>query len=137
VPETVMALLVKQRQIVQAEAAVRGTEARWLFPGDIESRCITETPVRDHLCDALTAAGVRPIHPHILRHTYATLAIQAGVDILTVSRQLGHKDISTTISTYCHAVPGTGRAAADVIGEILARPLQVDARPAQVARVTS
>lgn len=137
VPEAVMALLVKQAQIVQAEAAVRGTEARWLFPGDINGRPLTESPVREALWRALAAAGVRRIHPHILRHTYATLAIRAGVDILTVSRQLGHKDISTTINTYCHAVPGTGRAAADVIGEILARPVQVDATPAQVAAAKS
>jgi integrase len=144
VPDTIMALLVKQAQIVQAEAAVRGVEATWLFPGDIVGRPLTESPVREALQKALAAAGVRRIHPHILRHTYATLAIQAGVDILTVSRQLGHKDIGTTIKTYCHAVPGTGREAAAVIGAILANAGSPQfhkgnasaASPAQVTRVT-
>jgi len=55
-----------------------------------------------------------------LRHTYATLAIQAGVPLLTVSRQLGHATISTTVDLYTHAVPGSNRAAAEALEAVLA-----------------
>ncbi len=59
--------------------------------------------------------------PHDLRHTYATLAIQAGVPLLTVSHQLGHASISTTADIYAHAVPGSNRAAAETMEAILSR----------------
>ena len=35
-----------------------------------------------------------------MRHTYATLALQAGADLYWVSQQLGHKDIRTTLRFY-------------------------------------
>jgi integrase len=47
------------------------------------------------------------------------LAIQDGVELLTVSRQLRHKDISVTANIYAHAVPGSNRAAADAMEAIL------------------
>ncbi len=67
----------------------------------------------------LRAAGLRHIRPHDLRHTYATLAIQVGVPLLTVSRQLGHASIAITADLYAHAAPGGNRAAADAMEAIL------------------
>ena len=48
-------------------------------------------------------AGVPRLHPHMLRHTAATLAIKAGVPIERVQEMLGHADITTTMRYY-HAV---------------------------------
>mgnify|MGYP001596272611 FL=1 len=70
---------------------------------------------------ALRAAGIRKVRPHDLRHTYATLAIMAGVPLLTVSRQLGHASIAITADVYAHAVPGGNRAAAEAMEEALSR----------------
>lgn len=42
------------------------------------------------------------LHPHTLRHTCATLALRAGVDVTSVSRRLGHASTSTTLQTYAH-----------------------------------
>lgn len=39
---------------------------------------------------------------HLLRHTHAVLLLEAGVDIKTVSRRLGHKNIQTTANIYLH-----------------------------------
>ncbi len=39
---------------------------------------------------------------HMLRHTYASLLYEAGVDMLTAKELLGHSDIKTTISIYTH-----------------------------------
>lgn len=41
------------------------------------------------------------IHNHMLRHTFATRLIEAGVDIDVIQNKLGHKKIETTINTYC------------------------------------
>ncbi len=40
--------------------------------------------------------------PHTLRHTYATILFNAGVDVLTAAKFLGHKNPETTIKIYTH-----------------------------------
>ncbi len=48
-------------------------------------------------------AGItKKMHPHLLRHTYATLYYKKTHDIHMVSKLLGHKDIKTTSDTYVH-----------------------------------
>ena len=51
----------------------------------------------------LKDAGLEHIRFHDLRHTFATLALQNGVDIKTVSSMLGHYDAGFTLRTYTHA----------------------------------
>ena len=55
----------------------------------------------------LEKAKLRRIRLHDLRHTYATLRIQAGHNIADVSRQLGHHSIRITVDTYYHWMPGS------------------------------
>ncbi len=119
VPATTVGVLQQVRQTRQAEAAYQGKEARWLFPGETGDMPTTDEVIRRALRLALKAAGIRSIRIHDLRHTYATLAIQAGVPLLTVSRQLGHASIQTTANIYGHAVPGSNRAAADALEAVL------------------
>ena len=40
---------------------------------------------------------------HSLRHTYATICIEKGVDIKTLSELLGHSDVKITLNTYVHS----------------------------------
>ncbi len=42
---------------------------------------------------------------HSLRHTFATLSLEAGRSVKWVSQQLGHRDASLTLNTYAHALP--------------------------------
>jgi integrase len=56
---------------------------------------------------------------HALRHTHASTLIRAGVDILTVSRRLGHGKPSVTLDTYGHLIEGADAAAARAIEGIL------------------
>ena len=46
-------------------------------------------------------AGItKPVNTHMLRHTFATRCIEAGVDLPVLQRLMGHANIETTINTY-------------------------------------
>jgi integrase len=62
---------------------------------------------------------VPAIRFHDLRHTYATLALQAGVHPKVVSEILGHANIGITLDTYSHAIPSMQEAAAETIGALV------------------
>ena len=61
----------------------------------------------------LKDAGLEHIRFHDLRHTFATIALQNGIDVKTVSSMLGHASAGFTLATYTHAtskVLRTGRS---------------------------
>jgi integrase len=60
---------------------------------------------------AVKKAVLPAIRLHDLRHTHATLALQAGVHPKVVSERLGHATISITLDTYSHAIPAMQEAA--------------------------
>ena len=61
----------------------------------------------------LKAAGVQDINFHALRHTFATRALEAGIDIKVLSSILGHAQASTTLNLYAHALPDHKRQSMD------------------------
>ena len=67
----------------------------------------------------LKASAVRRIKFHGMRHTCATLLLQAGVPAHVVQQRLGHKRIEMTLSTYAHALPSMQQDAAARLGAIL------------------
>lgn len=54
-----------------------------------------------------------------LRHTFATLALQNGVDVKTVSGMLGHFSAGFTLDTYAHVTSAAQRQAAQTMGNVL------------------
>ena len=56
---------------------------------------------------------------HSLRHTHASMLINAGVDILTISRRLGHSKAAITLDVYGHLIEGADAAAAKAIEGVL------------------
>ncbi len=52
-------------------------------------------------------AGVRQLNFHALRHTFATRALECGMDIKTLSEIMGHKSASITLNRYAHSMLDT------------------------------
>ena len=64
------------------------------------------------------ALGLTGLRFHDLRHTSATLALQAGVPAKLVSDRLGHATVAFTLDTYAHVLPDQQRQAADLMDSL-------------------
>jgi len=74
----------------------------WLFPGGDAAKPLSDTTVQKSCKRAAREAGIaKRVSPHVLRHSHATALLESGVDLLTISRLLGHRSFSTTL-IYLH-----------------------------------
>lgn len=64
-------------------------------------------------------AGLPHIRLHDLRHTHASLLLQAGVYPKTVQERLGHSSIRVTLDTYSYVIGGLQEAAAQRFDDLL------------------
>ena len=101
----------------QAAAALDRLSHRENFTGPDEyvfvnalGRPIEGSALRARYRRARDAAGLRPLRWHDLRHTFGSLLVAGGVDLVTVQEALGHAQLTTT-SRYLHARPATEQAA--------------------------
>ena len=72
-----------------------------------------------HFRQAVKRSLLPLIRLHDLRHTHATLALQAGIHPKVVSERLGHATISITLDTYSHAIPAMQEEAAALIAALV------------------
>lgn len=63
------------------------------------------------------SAGITGATFHSLRHTFATRAIEKGVDVKTLSVLLGHADVGTTLNRYAHVLDEQKRKTMDILLE--------------------
>jgi integrase len=66
----------------------------------------------------LANAGVKDRKFHAIRHTFATRALELGVDIKTLSEILGHSNVSITLNIYAHSLMEQKRIAIDKLNEM-------------------
>ena len=93
----------------------------YMFPSSITGEMYYPDSVVKLHEKILKDAGLEHIRFHDLRHTFATLALQNGVDIKTVSSMLGHYDAGFTLRTYTHATRQMQDQAAETMGSFMAQ----------------
>ena len=88
------------------------TASEWIFPSPVKPDSpLDPASVRKRIQTILDHAGCRKLRFHDLRHTFATLSLEAGMDVKTLSAIIGHNSVSTTLNVYTH-VTDTMRAQA-------------------------
>ena len=97
------------QRVIAALAAQRGRQAVVPMSGLIfatgAGAPLHSVNVTRSLQRTLKRLGLPQRRFHDLRHTFATLALEAGEDLATVSRALGHTSVATTADVYMHVTP--------------------------------
>jgi site-specific recombinase XerD len=76
--------------------------SEWLFPGQKRGRHLNVNALQRLFARVVRPLGFgKAVSMHTLRHSYATHLLEAGVDVVTLQRLLGHRDLSTT-ARYLH-----------------------------------
>ena len=92
----------------------------WIFPSPVkQGEPRNPTAIHRRFKLILERSGCKNIRFHDLRHTFATLALQNGVDVKTVSSMLGHYDAGFTLRTYTHATRQKQDEAAKTMGNFM------------------
>lgn len=108
--------------------------SRWMFPSPVkEDMPLTPGAVRARLQLILEHAQCKQVRFHDLRHTFATLALQNGMDVKTLSAMLGHVSAATMLDIYTHITDDMQRTAAANIDRGIgkAAPQEDDLAPGQ------
>ena len=68
--------------------------------------------------------GLEHVRFHDLRHSFATTALQCGVDVKTVSTMLGHSSAGFTLNVYTHSTSRMQQEAARTVGKVMPKMLE-------------
>jgi len=121
IPASVRAML-KQHRKGQLHERVRAanvwTETGYVFTTETGQPCDPRNALRA-LTSASRKADLTAIGLHTLRHSYATVMLEAGTPLKVVSELLGHNSISVTGDIYGHVSDGAARAAVERLSDAL------------------
>ena len=95
-------------------------DTKLIFPSPITGGLRDPSSVTRKLHRMQKRAGVPQIRFHDLRHSFATLSIEQGMDIKTVSHMLGHTDAGFTMNTYMHVTDNMQQTVANAMGNLIA-----------------
>jgi integrase len=115
IPQEAVDLLIEEHK--------KHPDNKFMFPSPVTGEMYYPDAVSALNTKILKTLGLEHIRFHDLRHTFATMALQSGVDIRTVSGMLGHSDPGFTLRTYTHTTNPMQVKAAAAIGNIMGQNL--------------
>jgi integrase/recombinase XerD len=105
----------------------------WLFPGHKPGQHLHIAALQRWFARLVRRLGLRSgVSMHTLRHSYATHLLEAGVNVVTLQRLLGHRDLSTT-ARYLHVSTQHLQQTPSPLDALLAAPLADRAEPTPAA----
>ncbi len=122
-PEETMQLLRQQKRDcleLRLKNGDRWQETGYVFIRD-DGRPMNPDSITSWLGIFSKRHGLPHINPHAFRHTVASVLIGDSIDIVTVSKQLGHQKISTTEDFYAHLIEQNKEKATDCLADTLLR----------------
>ena len=111
IPQTAVELLIQEHD--------KHPDSPYLLPSPLTGEMYHPDSVVNLHKKILRDAGLGHLRFHDLRHTFATTALQNGVDVKTVSSMLGHFDAGFTLRTYTHATRQKQDEAAATMGNFM------------------
>jgi integrase len=118
-------LATQEEERGQFGSGYRNTEGR-VFTWE-DGRPVHPDVIRQRFTRQVRALGLPLIRLYDVRHTYATVALDSGVNPKVVSERLGHSSVAFTLQVYSHVRPRHDRDAADTLaGLILGTPTPTD-----------
>ena len=122
VAPTVLQILREQRLIQNEQRMAAGplwyNEYDLVFTNEA-GRPLNRRTVYKHLKKILSGIGLDDCYFHTLRHTFATLSLQNGDDVLTVKENLGHHSAAFTLNTYGHLTQAMRRDSAERMEKLI------------------
>lgn len=79
---------------------------------------IANTTIANKMTESIKVTGVRRIRFHDLRHSHASILIGNGVNIVAVSKRLGHSSIDMTLKVYTHVLPTADQETVNMINSL-------------------
>ena len=94
----------------------KSSRSEWIFPDPLKPELpVNPSTAYRHMKVILQRAGLPDIRFHDLRHTFATTALEHGMDVKTLSAVIGHVSAATTLDIYAHITDTMQRDAAITI----------------------
>jgi len=115
--------IVLPRQTIELLIAEheRHPDSQLLFPSPKTGGHLDPPAVARKLKTLLKRAGIDEIRFHDLRHTFATVSLQSGVNVKALSHNLGHYSAGFTLDTYTHVTTQMQADAAEKIGGFMSQ----------------
>ena len=98
-----LSVFERQRQAFELLVGHPASPEDFVFPNS-SGGMMRPTRSNQHLKLFVKRLGLPPLSIHAFRHTYATLHLRAGVPVAVVSRNIGHRNITTTLNVYRHVL---------------------------------
>lgn len=120
VPDSVLLLLKEQRREqgkLRFQMGMNWTDTGYCFTTET-GQPINPDNVTQWLARFGKKIGIPHLHPHGFRHTQASLLIAQGVDVVSVSKRLGHAQTSTTTNIYAHALESADAKVTETITDL-------------------